>query len=208
MAHKFSNEEKFDMLAVYLQSHRNAEIAGTKYLELFPERSQPHKTYYRRIVTNLLNYGAFEQPREKYKMNNEDRDRTVLQAVRENPSAGVRRIGEQSNIPKSTVHKILKENKYHPYKPIIVQGLIDNDFERRMRFCDWYIQKCENELEFPNLVIWSDETQFTNCGVFNKHNHHYWSIENPRLLEQRRLQRRFGFNVWCGILGKCYFTDK
>lgn len=201
MAH-FSNEEKFDMLAVYLQSHRNADMAANRYLESYPERPQPHKTYFRKIVVNLLNFGAFEQPREKYNKNHEDRDRRVLQAIGENPTASVRRIGNQTRVPKSTVHEILQGQKYYPYKPTIVQGLREGDFERRMRFCEWYIQKCENEAEFPNLVVWTDESHFSNCGVFNRHNHHYWSVENPHQLEQRRLQTRFGFNVWCGILGK------
>lgn len=50
-------------------------------------------------------------------------------------------------------------------------------------------------------ILWSDETKFTNCGVFNRHNEHVWSIENPEENREVRPQVRFGINVWAGILG-------
>lgn len=54
---------------------------------------------------------------------------------------------------------------------------------------------------FLNNVIWSDECKFTNSGIFNRHNEHVWSIENPRAYQERRPQMRFGLNVWVGLLG-------
>lgn len=37
--------------------------------------------------------------------------------------------------------------------------------------------------------------------MFNRHNEHLWQQENPHHVEQRRPQIKFGFNVWCGIVG-------
>lgn len=91
----------------------------------------------------------------------------------------------------STVHDILKKQHYRPYKPTIVQGLREGDFNRRPTFCSWYQGKCQENLNFQNNIVWTDETYATNCGKFNKHNRHYWATENPQLQEQRRLQVRF-----------------
>lgn len=55
--------------------------------------------------------------------------------------------------------------------------------------------------EFQNQILWTDETKFTNCGMFNRRNEHLWMQENRRRLGERRSQRKFGFNVWCGIIG-------
>lgn len=96
----------------------------------------------------------------------------------------------------------MKVVKYHPYKPTIVQGLQEGDFDRRVDFCNWYHRKCQENPDFSDNVVWTDETRFTNCGVFNKKNHHYWARENPHTYDPRRCQVRFGFNVWCGIIGK------
>lgn len=202
MAHTYSNEEKVDMLDVYFKANRNTENACTRYAERFPERQQPHRTIFRRLVSNLQNFGSFEQKRANYEVNDADtRQNTILQNVRNSPSTSVRRVARETGISKSTVHRTLKENKYHPYKPTIVQGLSDNDYHRRLQFSRWYLQKCEDDANFPRKILWTDETRFTNCGVFNRHNYHHWSTENPHLVNQRRFQVRFGFNVWCGLIG-------
>lgn len=154
------------------------------------------------LVANLLAYGSFGKPRPKeYQKNNDNRNRNIQEYFAENPTSSTRVAKQELNIPKSTIHDVLKRAHYHPYKPTIVQGLNEGDSQRRLQFCHWYRNKCqENPIFFKN-VIWTDETHFTNCGIFNKHNHHHWAVENPQLRTQRRLQIRFGFNVWCGIFG-------
>jgi len=50
-------------------------------------------------------------------------------------------------------------------------------------------------------VIFSDESLFTREGVFNSHNMHLWSDENPRIMRHRSFQTRWKMNVWAGIMG-------
>ncbi|KAL1502886.1 hypothetical protein ABEB36_007964 [Hypothenemus hampei] len=101
----YSNEEKFDMLALYLQSNRNADVTSAKYLETYPERRQPHKTQFRKLVVNLINYGAFQQPKDQYNIENENRDQNILKAVIENPKISVRTVERELQLSKSTVHR-------------------------------------------------------------------------------------------------------
>jgi len=61
---------------------------------------------------------------------------------------------------------------------------------------------CEGDFNFPSKIIWSDESMVTNNGIFNRRNTHYWAQENPRVKINSRHQVRFGFNMWCGILGR------
>jgi hypothetical protein len=197
-----SLEEKVDMIECYFKSNRNSQTASDLYFELYPERAQPHRTIFARIVNNLRTYGSFEKKRDTYQTNNAERRDIVLETVNHNPNISVRRVDEETRIPKSSVHRILKDNNFHPFKPLIVQKLNENDFPRRIEFCRWYVQKCQDDGQFQSKVLWTDETRVTNCGVFNKHNYHYWAAQNPHLIEQRRFQNRFGFNVWCGMIGK------
>jgi hypothetical protein len=203
MALNFSNEEMFDMLECYIKNERNANRAMDAYFDMYPERRQPGRTYFQKLVRNLLEFGSFNKTRtKKYEKHNEERNRQIREHFNENPTSSTRRSETEIHIAKSTIHDVLKATKYHPYKPKIVQGLQAGDFERRVVFCNWYINRCQEDPDFSNKVLWSDETHFSNCGVFNKKNHHYWAIENPELREPRRLQVRFGFNVWCGLIGK------
>jgi hypothetical protein len=206
MAAHYSNEEKLDMIECYFASQRNSNIALDRYFENYPERQQPNLQYFSKLVRNLLNFGSFEKPRPKsYAKENEVRDNNIQEYFNENPTTSTREADREINVPKSTIHRVLKKSKYRPYKPTIVQGLQEADYPRRITFSNWFINKCHEFPNFYNNVIWTDETRFTNCGVFNRHNHHHWATENPELRAQRRLQTRFGFNVWCGIFGKIAF---
>lgn len=58
------------------------------------------------------------------------------------------------------------------------------------------MDKINEDRHFLNKVIWTDECNFSNLGLFNRNNEHIWSIENPRQNREIRNQHRFGFNVW------------
>jgi len=191
------------MLECFIKSNRNAEVALNSYSENFPERRQPTIRYFAKLVKNLRLNGSFEKPRpKKYAKDNDNRNDQIVNYFNDNPTSSTRKCSREINLPRTTVLRTLKTRKYHPYKPIIVQGLHEGDFQRRIEFCNWYVHKCEENAHFSNNVIWTDETYLRNCGIFNKQNYHHWARENPSLRAQRRLQTRFGVNVWCGIYGK------
>lgn len=97
--------------------------------------------------------------------------------------------------------RILKTNNYKPFKIHISQKLFPGDQERRLNFCRWLQEQIALDPNMLNNIIWSDETKFTNCGVFNRKNQHIWSIENPRENRELRNQIRFCVNVWAGMCG-------
>lgn len=201
---RYSHEEKFEMLECYILCKRNANLAKARYFENYPERQQPSVRLFSKLVMNLRLYGRFEQPRPKdyEKENNNERNENVREYFNDTPTSSTRAAARDLVIPRTTIQRVLKENKYRPYKPTVVQGLREMDYPRRLQFSNWYMNQCEQNPDFNRCVIWTDETHFTNCGVFNRHNHHFWATENPHQLAQRRLQTRFGFNVWCGMYGK------
>ena len=148
MAQTFSNDEKTDMLECYFKSNRNSQLASDMYLELYPERQQPHRTIFGRIVNNLRNNGCFEKKRGLYHTDSVERGNIIQEAVNNNPRISVRKAEQETRVPKSSVHRILHAKKFHPYKPIIVQKLNENDYPRRLEFCRWYLQKCREDEAF------------------------------------------------------------
>lgn len=199
----FSNEEKFDMLSCFILSYRNCYEAERMYLMKYPERRQPNRRTFSKLVTNLKEYGAFKKPvLSRKKTSNEEKVNNVLLAVIENPGISTREIEENVGVAKSTTQFILRKQKWHPYKYRLCQGLRPGDAGRRRTFCEWYTRKCHDNGDFPYQIIWSDESMVTKNGIFNRRNHHYWATENPRLVKEVRHQVRFGFNMWAGIVGK------
>jgi len=54
---------------------------------------------------------------------------------------------------------------------------------------------------FSTTILWTDETTFTNSGMFNRKNKHFYAQNNPHLVEETKPQNRFSLNMWCGIIG-------
>ncbi|KOC71282.1 hypothetical protein WH47_02366, partial [Habropoda laboriosa] len=104
----------------------------------------------------------------------------VLQSVIENPNVSSRQIAPQCNISRSSVLRVLRFNKFHPYHLNIHQQISDTDFANRIEFCRWAQRKIQNNNSFFNLVLFSYEATFTNGENVNVHNFgHFWAQQNP-----------------------------
>ncbi|KYN00147.1 hypothetical protein ALC62_09081 [Cyphomyrmex costatus] len=71
-----------------------------------------------------------------------------------------------------TVQRILQEEKLHAFHYTRVQHLQPEDYRERRTFC-----------------------------IFNSHNMHLWSDENPTATRPRSFQIRWKRNLWAGIMG-------
>lgn len=63
---KFSNDDQRDMIQIYYTCNRNARNSAETYLQTYPERRQPHHTYFLRLHRSLGECGSFNEPRNRY----------------------------------------------------------------------------------------------------------------------------------------------
>ncbi|KOB73943.1 Uncharacterized protein OBRU01_07273 [Operophtera brumata] len=103
----------------------------------------------------------------------------VLNKVAEDSTISVRDIARREGIAKSTVHRILKRRKFHPYHVTRVQTLQPRDFAARVTFCRLMLDKIEEDSEFFDRILWSDESSAKRDGFLNLHNLHSWQLTNP-----------------------------
>lgn len=59
----------------------------------------------------------------------------IIGRVTENSQQSLAELHNASSIPRSTIDKILKTHRFHPYKMQIKHELGDGDFDRRIQFC-------------------------------------------------------------------------
>lgn len=83
----------------------------------------------------------------------------------------------------------------------MVQELKPQDKISRREFCNWLLEKDFDDWTFLDNILWTDESQFTKCGIVNLHITHIWDSENPRIARQISPQYRFSVNLWAGIVG-------
>ncbi|KAJ8912421.1 hypothetical protein NQ315_006087 [Exocentrus adspersus] len=197
----YSQTEKREMYELYISNNKNAARAAQEYEFLYPERRQPDRTTFLKIYRNMVECGSVQKSRGRYQARRERvNEINVLAQVHVNPEGSTLNFARECGISSTTVKRILKDNHYHDYKFKPVQTLYPGDGDRRVAFCRWLQTKLMADINYSRKIIWSDETTFTNSGIFNRKNKHYYATENPHLKQETRPQIRFHINVWCGIL--------
>lgn len=200
----FSNEEAFDMLMVLGECFRNYRAAARLYVERYPLREHQSYNVFQRLASRIVATGHVQPDQNKNKdiikpVVNE-RAPEVIAAVEQDPNVSTRRLSVDSGVSQTSVCRILQKGKFHPYHISLHQELSNEDFERRLAFCTWAHLELEENNRFFENVLWSDEATFRSNGDVNKHNLHYWSLNNPHWLRTVDRQRYWTLNTYCGIL--------
>ena len=124
----------------------------------------------------------------------------ILLTVQENPHTSSTHMATDNNLHQSTVSKILKQQKLHPYKVQFIQELLDDDPDRRNEFCENMIDLINDNARLLRMICFSDEATFCLNGEVNKQNFRYWATENPHWYMETHTQYRGNVNVWAGIV--------
>lgn len=198
----FTHIEKCDMLESYILCRKNSTVAQEHYHNLFPERDVPNRRYFLKIYRKFrTNQAAFHKKKDTNEfIVDEETEINILAYFNVNRTSSIRGMCQETGLSVSTIQRVLKKHKIHPYKFIPVHTLEEGDAARRQVFCNWFLQRCGEDRQFYKKILWSDESSFSNRGMFNRKNNHYWSHENLFRNFPRNPQRRFSVNVWCGII--------
>ena len=132
---------------------------------------------------------------------NEDSSIEILQSFIEDPNLSTRKASQAHDTSETSIRRVLKNAKFHPYKINLVQELVAHDFDRRVEFCEIMMQKIDEHPEFINKIVFSDEATFLLDGAVNRHNCRYWSDINPHWMRETNSQYPQKLNVWAGIVG-------
>ncbi len=114
------------------------------------------------------------------------------------------------DISRTSLRCLIKALKLKVYRPHLLQGLNEDDFDLRIEFCKWFIIQVEADPTFAGAIIWSDEATFKLNGSVNRHNCVYYDSENPNIVVTEELNAP-GVCIWAGIssytITGLYFFD-
>jgi len=134
----YTTEEYTFMIYFYGMARGNARAAERLYAERFPNRRHPSRItitecFRRARETGVL---AVHQNRDRALRRHVNDDERILRAFEENPQNSIRRVSRALGIPRTTVHRVLKENGLHPFHFQRVQQLLARDEIPRIYFCE------------------------------------------------------------------------
>lgn len=194
------NLHKVDMVYCYGQANKNSHEAVRLFNLLHPERPVDRTTLRRLIQKFETTFCLKDAPRSgRPRALDEDQQLDILTDFIETPQQSIRQVAEKHDTTNFTVHTVLKSNKFHPYKTQLIHELNEDDFDRRMQFCEIIQNKIAEDPDFVRKICFSDECTFFLNGALNRHNSRYWAPENPHLGRESHTQYPQKINVWAGI---------
>ncbi len=82
-------------------------------------------------------------------------------------------------ISRSSIQRVLKRMKFHPYRTRRTFELVITDLAQRATFGAWILNELRADEDVRDKLWMSDEAVFTTNGQVNSYNVRMWSIGNP-----------------------------
>lgn len=106
-------EEAVDIIAVYFECLGNATIAERVYAVRYPQRRRYDSRMFNRLASRFRTTGSIRRPvyRRRRRGRTEENIVNVLAYVEFNPQISIRLIVRDLGVTRSTVHRILLEER-------------------------------------------------------------------------------------------------
>lgn len=198
----YTKEERIFLVFHNCQSLKQiAESFSNK----FPNRPVPSQSTISRLLKKFNETGSVQnlkKSRRNKPATGEELETAVLARVSLSPmDSSIRKISRECGISHTSVLKILKKNRLHPYKMKILHSLHEGDAIRRQDMANWFLDEIERDQDLVNNIMFSDECLFYLNGHVNTHNVRYWSQENPHFYAGIKELNTPRVMVWCAIWG-------
>ena len=123
----------------------------------------------------------------------------IKQLFHDNPKRSLRDVASEVHVHHTTVWAIVrKELNMFPYRLQIAPQLSDADKTNRLAFAHLIKQKLQENPDFLQRILYSDECGFSLWGAVNKQKVHVWGTQRPDIVYQSP-QSTESLMVWCAV---------
>ena len=135
-------------------------------------KDPPHTNSIKRWFKNFMETGSIlARKRSGRPSIDEETVVAVRVAFHRSPTKSIRVASNELAIPRSTVYKVLhKRLRLHAYKLQIVQALNTDDHPNQAAFAEEILHRIDDDNDYLNSVVFSDEAIFHVSRKVNKHN--------------------------------------
>lgn len=137
----------------------------------------------------------------------------IRQSCLRSPKKSIARRSVELQIPKTTIQNVLhKRLRLHAYKIQIRQQIKPTDRPMRAEFASFMLNGIDDNPNFLQRVLFTDEATFHINGSVNRYNCRIWGSQQPNEI-QEYVRDSPKLNVWCGlfhdqVIGPFFFVEK
>lgn len=206
MPYTYTVEEKVQIIKWYYSGESADGVVG-RFAFAFENRPVPspqtvlniaHKFEESGCVTECTKCAPHQRTLTEQQIT---RNISICAAVETNDPCSSGRIADEVDVPPRTVRRVLRKYGYKPFHVSSAQELLPDDEERRLVFCETMRQRMDQNDNFVNNILFSDESSFFLKSRHNRKNVVYWSTVNEHLSIPIKTQFPQKINVWTGFVG-------
>jgi hypothetical protein len=138
----YSIQHKIEFVKLYYHKDNTFVDVVNVFHQNNPEVPKPHPSTVMRVIHKFEETGSVENRKKSGRprtATSDEKSSEVLAKTVVSPIKSTRKLGSEAGISQTSAQVILKRHKYHPYKIKLVQHLAEDDFDRRLEFCQWAV---------------------------------------------------------------------
>lgn len=213
---RYTIEQRVQIVKFYYQNQCSVRQTFRALRPVYGVHDRPTESTIRRLMQKFEESGSVKDrptPVRQRRVRSAENIAAVRESVHENPRQSIPRRSQELGLSRMSTWRILHYDLHlHPYKVQLSQELKPNDHRLRREFASWALEHLEDDPDFGEKIIFSDESHFWLSGFVNKQNCRIWGDENPRDIHQVPLHSE-RVTVWCGlwsggIIGPYFFENE
>lgn len=196
----YSNEERRVLCFLKIDNGLSFRKTAERFHQIFPNRPRPSPQGIWKLFNKFRATGSvFNRPKpgRPRSATNEQNEVMVIGSVIMKTQQSLREIGNETGGSITSIWRILRRHKFHPYGVKLTQELNEADYVKRHDFCNLMEQRTRDP-NFLTNVCFTDESTFHLTGYVNRHNCRYWCESNPN--EHREAHTQRPKKVTCGLV--------
>jgi len=162
-------------LAKKYEKFRNIACVQRAWRTKFKSSDAPNRSAILYTYNKLENAGSVNYiPRKETVISHKRENAKIIieESVKEDASLSIRKLSVAAQISYGTTRSVLRDDLgLKPYRRQIVHELEPADYEKRVKFANWFLSLPSNAI---NFIIFSDEAWFTLKEPENQQNNQLW----------------------------------
>lgn len=145
MSEQLSTEQRIAAVKLYYETRNSAEVQR-RWSKVF-NSSPPARNSILDLVRkfeatgSVLHAKGAGRPRTA---TNEKKEGELLESLKHSPQKSSRRLSTELSVSHMAVMRIFQKLNYRPYRPQLIHGLHEEDFDKRIEFSEIFLGMVEN----------------------------------------------------------------